>query len=380
MRIALICDWYAPRLGGIETHLSELGNRLTARGHDVHVITSTPGPARDGSVHVHRLGEPLLPGAKVVFRPSAIRRIGELLRAHRIEVAHSHVSIVAPVGIGGGVAAYRLSIPSVVTFHSFVPATPVWAWAAGRLAGASRWNAIFSAVSSLVAREVAPFTGGEIRVLSNGVDTDFWSAGMPPHPAAVGGGSAGHRPGATGPIRLISVGRLQSKKRPMLLLDAVTHIRAIHPAIRTELVIVGEGPLGEAMRRRADRLGVRDRIHFAGRLPPTEVRERLRQSHMFLSPAVRESFGIAALEARSVGLPVVAMSGSAVSDFVEHDRSGLLASSDDEFMHQAARLASEHGLRNRLAIHNTMIPTDLTWNRTLDSHELIYREAMGSVA
>ena len=44
MRIALVSDWTAPRLGGIEGQVNGLAAQLRERGHAVSVITVTPGP------------------------------------------------------------------------------------------------------------------------------------------------------------------------------------------------------------------------------------------------------------------------------------------------------------------------------------------------
>src|SRR6476620_10784592 len=100
-RIALVCDWYSPRRGGIETHLEGLATRLAMRGDAVHVITSTPGPSdasRHANIHVHRLDGPRLPWAGVAVTPVATR-IEEILVREDIEVVHSHVSIVSPVAL-----------------------------------------------------------------------------------------------------------------------------------------------------------------------------------------------------------------------------------------------------------------------------------------
>ena len=43
MRIVHISDCYPPRLGGIETQVRALAVRQAEQGHDVHVITATPG-------------------------------------------------------------------------------------------------------------------------------------------------------------------------------------------------------------------------------------------------------------------------------------------------------------------------------------------------
>jgi len=41
-KIAIVSDWYLPRIGGLELHVRDLARELNARGHEAHVITSTP--------------------------------------------------------------------------------------------------------------------------------------------------------------------------------------------------------------------------------------------------------------------------------------------------------------------------------------------------
>ena len=105
MKIALISDWYLPRLGGLELHIRDLARALTADGREVHVITPTPaapGAQAHGlpavalphprGVVVHRLRAPLAPRYKVVYTPSAFHEIAALLRRERYDVAHAMVS------------------------------------------------------------------------------------------------------------------------------------------------------------------------------------------------------------------------------------------------------------------------------------------------
>ena len=63
MKVALLSDCYPPRTGGIESQVGDLAAQLARRGHDVEVLTATPGAGgeRDGAVEivdgvrVHRL-------------------------------------------------------------------------------------------------------------------------------------------------------------------------------------------------------------------------------------------------------------------------------------------------------------------------------------
>ena len=59
-----------------------------------------------------------------------------------------------------------------------------------------------------------------------------------------------------------------------------------------------------------------------GASPGQKIRELLQRCDVYLAPATLESFGIAALEARSAGLPVIGMAGGGISDFIEHGVEG----------------------------------------------------------
>jgi glycosyltransferase involved in cell wall biosynthesis len=341
---------------------------LVAAGHSVHVITSTPASGSLGAddIVVHRLRARRVPWVGVVFQPSALLEIGQILDRERFDVVHAHVSIVAPAGIGGAREAARRKLPTVVTFHSFIPATSFFASIVGAIVGASRWNATLTAVSTRVARAVQAFApANPISILPNAIDADFWTPGP----------TTDH----TG-VNLVAVTRLRSKKRPMLLIDAAKEIRRALPSKPFRLRIAGSGPLEASMKRRVAREGLGDCVEFVGWRDADGLRALLRDSDAFLSPTVRESFGLAALEARAVGFPVVAMRHSAVADFITNEESGLLAASDREFLDASVRIVNDDSLRNRMGQHNRSIRPDLTWDKSIRAHEAVYARARGALS
>jgi glycosyltransferase involved in cell wall biosynthesis len=364
-RIALVCDWYHPRRGGIEAHLDGLATRLAERGDDVRVITSTPGPAEVNGIPVHRLDVPLVPFAGVAGAPVS-GAIQKLLERHRVELVHSHVSIVAPVGLGGALAAHRAGLPGVVTLHSFVPAKPLLAGTVGLLFGATPWRATMTAVTTRVAREVQSFApGSRFDLLPNAIDSAFWSPG----PVAAEDDVA----------RLVYAGRLVGKKRPMLLLRVLRELeKQILRVARDDnrplwhLYVAGTGDLEPTLRRSVAAAGFADRVTFAGWMNSIQLRDLLRSSHVFLSTAARESFGLAGLEARSVGLPVVAVRDSAVADFISHEQSGLLADDDHGFAASVARLVRDDELRRRIAAFNRGTRAPFDWRESLARHDQVY--------
>ena len=86
-------------------------------------------------------------------------------------------------------------------------------------------------------------------------------------------------------------------------------------------------------------------------------------SDVYLSPALLEAFGIAALEARTVGLPVIGRSGSGITEFVDHGVNGLVVSSDSQMAVAIARLARDPGDVARMRAHNIAHPPSQDWAR-----------------
>jgi glycosyltransferase involved in cell wall biosynthesis len=364
MKVALVCDWYHPRIGGIELHLQDLAKRLIADGHEVVAITTTPGSECVDGVRVRRIDAPRAPHFGFLYTASGVHALGNALAAERVDVAHCHVSIVSPAAFGGAIEAERRGIPVLLTFHSVVPQTQMLARAAGAMLGTRRWRARFSAVSERVANGVRPIAGTRsLTILSNGIDVDFWRVDA--------------RSRRAGAIELISVMRLNPKKRPLALIGLVKRVNAMLPGNeRVRLRIIGDGPQRGRLERaiRSNRLG--GQIELLGHCTRERIRELFAESDVFVLPTVRESFGLAALEARCAGLPVVAMAASGVAEIVRHGCEGLLARSDSELATHVATLARDAVRRQAIAQYNRDTTPPYDWSRLVDAHVALYREAI----
>ena len=85
--------------------------------------------------------------------------------------------------------------------------------------------------------------------------------------------------------------------------------------------MIGDGPERSPAERRLRELGLEDRVAFLGK--QESFAELLAASDVFLLPSEQESFGLAALEALSCGVPVVASNIGGIPELVEHGRDGL---------------------------------------------------------
>ncbi len=111
-----------------------------------------------------------------------------------------------------------------------------------------------------------------------------------------------HRAPPDGRVRLVSVGSLTTHKGFDVALEAVALARARVEAYR----LVGEGPERRALEERAASLGLDGVVEFVGW--SDAVAAHLCWAHVLLAPSRREGFGLAAVEALSTGMPVIASS------------------------------------------------------------------------
>jgi glycosyltransferase involved in cell wall biosynthesis len=146
--------------------------------------------------------------------------------------------------------------------------------------------------------------------------------------------------------------RLAQRKRPLALLRMLRHAQAqLPPEVRLRALIIGDGPERRTLQRYLDRHAM-GWVQLTGRYTREQIREVYRRADLFIAPANLESFGIAALEARAAGLPVLAKANSGIREFVTHGVEGLLAASDTDLADGIVRLARSPELRGRIAAHN----------------------------
>lgn len=358
MRILHVSDHYLPVLGGIETHVAGLAGRQVARGDDVTVLTNAPRTA-DGR-RVDDSG------------PVTVRRVRSTLEGFGVDfaafdVVHVHLSVLAPFSAPVAALAARRGAPTVVTVHSLWNGMgPIPAAAAG-LAGLRSAPVHWTAVSQVAADQLGRRLprGTHVQVLPNAVD-------VAPRPR-----TPGHRHDGT--VRLVSTMRIARRKRPTQLLGMFDALRrSVDVPVR--LTIVGDGPLRHRLERRLRHAGLQDAVTLTGRVEPVDVRNILAGADLYVAPAVLESFGLAALEARCVGLPVVGHSGTGMTEFVSDGVEGLLCTSDADMVTRLRGLVEDHQLRRRISEHNRTVTTPLTWENTLARHETTYTRAVSAPA
>ncbi len=318
LRILMVSARFAPFVGGTEIHTGRVADELSRRGHSVTVLTtdgagSLPEEEHIGLVRVLRV--PAYPAGSDLYLSPAI---GREIKAGRWDLVHvqGYHTAVAPIAL---VAAQRVGLPTVLTFHSGGHSSrlrnmirPIqvrylqrYLLRAERLFGVSDFEANLFARRLGIRRE-------RITVIPNGVSPGEGetTAGS----ATPESGTDDQRP--TGTKTLLSIGRLVRYKGHHKVIQAMPHLLSLEPD--TKLLILGRGPYEKELRKLARKLGVSDHVEFD--FIPSEESHRLRAILRDASLAVLlsdyESHGMAAHEALTVGLPLAVMDKSALSELV----------------------------------------------------------------
>jgi glycosyltransferase involved in cell wall biosynthesis len=203
---------------------------------------------------------------------------------------------------------------------------------------------------ALARRAPVVAVGGELarryrsarRVLT--IDVSLVRAGQITTPAR---SHEGHQPGA--PFRVLSVGRVDPEKNPLLLADVLAGLVA--RGVDARLVVCGRGRELDALSERLRELGVADRAELRGFVGGDELAALYRSSDAFLHVSWTEGAPQVLLEAFAAGLPVVATAVGGVAEQAADAALLVAPGRADEAAEALARLAAEAPLRERLAEH-----------------------------
>jgi glycosyltransferase involved in cell wall biosynthesis len=326
MKIALLTPSFLPVVGGAELGAAELARRLTARGHNVAVVTPRLDPrwrereTQDG-IEVHRYAVPALGGrhrtANIVA--GSMCHLGRLWRRLGPDVINQHYLL--PTGIASQWWARRLGVPTVTTLIGmdiydphYRPAAPWRALMRRALRHTQAVICISSFVRDIVRRDYRLAPGVPLTVVPHGVDVKMF------HPRAVPDVRRAD-------CVILTVQRLYARKGVATFLEAAALVLRERPDAR--FVVVGDGPERTTLERRAAGLGLGDRVVFKGRLPVAELTELYGTADVFAFHTLHEGLGIVLLEALASGCPVVTTAAGGTLDIVRDGDTGLVVEPAD---------------------------------------------------
>lgn len=328
MKILLTTDTWTPTVNGVVTSTVNLRAELTARGHDVRVLTLAGGchtQQADGVTFLGSLDAGLIyPGARL--RAPALDNALQELIAWQPDVVHSQCefSTFAPARR----IARACGAPLIHTYHTvyedythyFSPSRRM-----GRRLAALFTRAVCASADAVIAptpkiQRLLRSYGVQcpVRVIPTGLDLRRFTAA--PDPALRTALGLPDR----GPV-LLYLGRLAKEKNIAELISAMPDIPD------AALLIVGDGPERPALEAQAEALGLAGRVIFAGMVPPAQVPHYYALADAFVSASTSEAQGLTYIEALAAGLPLLCRADPCVEALIRPGEGGWVYHSAREF-------------------------------------------------
>lgn len=264
MKILFSSHLFHPSVGGIETVSRILAEQFADAGHEVELITETPGFEKAEAAY------------RVTRRPS----FAELIRLLR----WCDVLFQSNISLRSLVPARLLRKRTIVVHHTWIQ----------RVSGAIGWKdrikyALLPGVTNLaVSRAIADRLDVPASIIGNPYDENIFR----------------QLPNVARDKTLVFLGRLVSDKGVDLLLGALKLLR--NDGLAADLTIIGGGPEEQNLRRLTTESGLDPQVTFAGEVSGPALAELLNRHRILVVPSRwAEPFGLVALEGIACGCVVV---------------------------------------------------------------------------
>lgn len=320
MKIAIVCY---PTFGGSGVVATELGLELARRGHEIHFITYSQ-PVRlallNPNVHYHEVNVPEYP--LFHYQPYELAlssKLVDMVKLYKIELLHVHYAI--PHAYAGYMAKQMLKeegidIPMVTTLHgtdiTLVGNHPFYKPA---VTFSINKSDIVTSVSESLKQETLKLfeITNDIEVIPNFIELNkiIDNSSIPCYRSLI----------ANENERVVThISNFRKVKRIPDVIKIFYHIQQHIPA---KLMMVGDGPEKEKAERLCVELGIQDKVIFFGN--SNEIDRILSYSDLFLLPSETESFGLAALEAMALSVPVISSNSGGLPEVNFDGISGYLS-------------------------------------------------------
>lgn len=303
LTIAQVCPRYFPYLGGIETVVREVSERLASKGYHVEVLSTDPSnslPKNEiiNNVIVRRFWS-WAPNDAYYFSPGLLRYLRKNSDSYDIIHAHGYHAFPA-------LLAYYAKSKSRFVFSPHYHEsghTPFrtmlhipYARVARRIFDGADQIVCVSDYERRLVKTNFSVDNNKLTVIPNGVNPEEFHAKR----------TDNYRKA------ILYVGRLEKYKGIEYLVQALPKVDE-----RVRLEVVGQGPYMKSLTQMIKKLHLEDRVVLFGGLSRSQLLARYSEANAFVSLSTHEAFGITVAEALASGTPCIVARASGLQEFID---------------------------------------------------------------
>lgn len=342
MKIGIFTETYTPYISGVVTSISMLKKGLNELGHEVYVFTfnlvSKDEYETDHIIYFDGFNIPIK--ALENFKLSAVHRKKlKIVEQYDLDIIHIHTEF--SMGKLGVICGKKLNIPIVYTFHTlYEDYLPYFSRFLDKHCHKMLMRTLRRIIHPITATslikivpttKVLNFTSkygieGDIRVVPSGIDLEPFSA-----PLSYAELVSLREENGLDKDEFVfsSVGRVSKEKS----LDKVVRAFAkFSKTAKAKLLIVGDGPYHENIKKLVDKLGIASKVIFVGFVKWDEISKYYKIGNIIVNASITETQGLTNIEALASGRPLLVQKDECLADVVVNNYNGIYFDGIDDLV------------------------------------------------
>lgn len=382
LKILITTDLFTTNTNGVVTSVQNLFDELTAKGHDVRILTISD------NLHSHREGavtyirsislEKVYPNVRmpVSYRHELIQDIidwkPDIVHSQCEFFSYQFASRIARITGAPIVHTYHTLYEQYVT--SYLVASKRFSDAFVKFLSRKRLKNARTIIAPTQKVENTLLSYGltsPIEIVPSGISLSQHQQRLTPEErqsrrAELGIGEQ-HQV-------LLNLGRLGGEKNLGELIDLFAEARKQNENLK--FLIVGDGPARKELEEQSRQLGVEAHVIFTGMVPPNRVQEYYQLGDVFVSASTSETQGLTYIEAAANGLPLLCRQDDCLADVLMDSENGYEYTSAEEFLHAIDQVMADPDWRKTAAEKSQMIAATFDKKTFGDTIESIYESVL----
>ncbi|MGT2926240.1 glycosyltransferase family 4 protein [Streptococcus cuniculipharyngis] len=330
MRVGLFTDTYFPQVSGVATSIQTLKQMLEANGHEVYIFTTTDKDigAYDDPTIIRLPSVPFISFTerRVVYR--GLLSSYKIAKKYQLDIIHTQTEF--SVGILGKILGRALGIPVVHTYHTQYEDYVNYI-ANGKVIRPSMVKYIMRGYLKDLDGLICPsrivlnlMNDYAIKVPKRIIPTgiyleDYVREDISQESLLQLREDLGIQAGEK---MLLSLSRVSYEKNIQAILASLPEVLSETQAVK--LVVAGDGPYLETLKKQAQQLGINEHVIFTGMVPHDKTALYYHAADFFISASTSETQGLTYTESLASGTPIIACANPYLSDLITNPMFGIL--------------------------------------------------------
>ncbi len=354
--------------GGLNVYVEQISKHLS-NNHNVTVVTAEKADSfKKANLEFYSLNlfEPDLPmDDKELHLIAFQKKLEETFELNNFDIIHSHYWLS---GLVAKEISDKFNIPFIFTSHSLGVFLEGYnnerADCEKIIMNGSTFVTASSNYENSLISESYHIDKKKIKLIKPGVDKNLF---LP-------------EPNLSRENIILSIGRIQKQKRQLEVIKFLNAFKKIQNEFKCYFIGGPSGSSGDdyfiELKEFVKELNLESHVEFLGNLPQNKIRELLSISKLLIHTSEYETFGLVAIEAHSVGVPVVSINQGSFKEIIDNNINGYIAESfEDQYLNEfILNIFNDDKFADYVSKSAINSSKKYDWKDTSDALNLLYQE------